>query len=222
VQLRTTLLALVVVSGFAVAVPATSLGGADRASPAAPAGPALDQAQQGQVTGQNATFQNVSLRNVTLRSVAVTRLVVNATRDGSRTETTLRNVTATAVEVENATIRNATFGRLSVDQQLATDLVGRVGTGVRPNDSLPSQPLEAQEIADRTLVGVEFGTLRIANASLGEVTVEDRSGDEIQDIQNATLSGREVTLTGGSAQNVTVVGLTADEAGGASNGTTDG
>lgn len=221
-QLRTTLLALLVVSGFAVAVPAVSLGTAERRSPAATAGPTLDQAQQGQVTGQNATFQNVSLRNVTLRSVAVTRLVVNATRDGSRTETTLRNVTATSVEVGNATIRNATFGRLSVDRRLATDLVGRVGTGVRPNESLPSQPLEAQEIADRTLVGVEFGTLRIANASLGDVTVEDRGGEEVQNIQNATLSGRDVTLDGGSARNVTVVGLTADEAGAASNGTTDG
>jgi len=216
VQLRTTLLALLVVSGFAVAVPATPPGGAER--PSAATASTLDQAQQGQVTGQNATFQNVSLRNVTLRSVAVTRLVVNATRDGSRTDTTLRNVTATSVEVGNATIRNATFGRLSVDQRLATDLVGRVGTGVRPDESLPSQPLEAQEIADRTLVGVEFGTLRIANASLGDVTVEDRGGEEVQNIQNATLSGRDVTLDGGSVQNVTVVGLTADEA---SNGTTD-
>jgi len=174
------------------------------------------------VSGENVTIRNVSLQNVTLQSVAVSRLVVNATEDGEQTETELRNVTASAVEVDNATIRNATFGRINLDRQLATDLLGQVGTGVTPEGTIPSQPLEAGEISDRVLVGVEFGELRVTDAALGNVTVEGTTSDDRQDVQNATLTGLDATLTGGAAQGVTIVGLSADESDAASNETTDG
>lgn len=210
-QLRATLTAILVVSAFAGAFSAAALGGGAAPAPNEPVDAPSAQAQEGQVTGENTTFQNVSLRNVTLQQVAVNRLVVNATVDGTERETTLRNVTASAVEVDNATIRNATFGRVTMNQQLATDLVGDVGTGVRPNESLPGEALEAQELSDRVLVGVEFGTLHINDASLENVTVEGTTTQDRQNIQNATVSGRGVTLTGGEAQDVTIVGLSADE-----------
>lgn len=209
-----TLTALVVASAFVVGFSSVPVGdGPPRTTPNAAERPADQRLAQEQdrITGRNVTIQNVTLSNVTLTNVVVNRLVVDnvSAAEGERT-VTLRNVSASTVQVRNASIRNLTFDTMGVNRSLSTALLGNVGTGVTPNDTLPSQPLEAQQLENRTVTGLEIGTLNVAGGAVANTTTQGRSPEVSLDAPAPELTGQGVTAEGMTVRNATVTGWSAD------------
>lgn len=226
-----TLTALVVASAFAVGFSPAAVGDAQPRiedarphagdadlRPAASVGtdrPAERRvAQQDPITGQNVTVQNVTLSNVTLVNVVVSRLVVDDVSVGATERTvTFRNVSGASVRVGNASVRNLTFDTMGINRSLSTALLGNVGTGIRPNDSLPRRPLQAKHLEDRIITGVEIGTLHVDGGAVVNTTIRDRP--EVESSTEAPapdLTGQGVTAEQMTVRNATVVGWSVDTA----------
>lgn len=210
-----TLTALVVTSALAVGFSSVPVGDASPrpSSSLAPDRPTDSLlAQEDRVTGRNVTIRNVSLSNVTLANVVVNRLrVTNVSVGGTEQNVTLRNVSARTVRVGNATIRNLTFDTVGMNRALSTALLGNVGTGVTPNDSLPTRPLQAQPLEDRIVTGVEIGTLNVSGGAVVNTTIRDSPAVESDpDAPAPELTGQGGTAEQMTVRNATVVGWSAD------------
>jgi hypothetical protein len=224
VTLKATLTALVAVSVFTVGFASVPVGGVG--SPSSPAASAVSQQptelspprpaeqdppQPEPITGDNVTIQNITLSNVTLTNVVVNRIVAtNVSIDGTEQTVELRNASASTVQVENATIRNVTFNTTSINQSLSTDLLSNVGTGVTPDDTLPSRPLQSAGLENRTVTGLEIGTLEITGAALDNLTAEAQSEKISPNAESPELSGQGVMAEQMTVSNATVTGWSAD------------
>lgn len=200
--------------GFASAGTASVPAGAESSTHDAADAPAAGTAdvalqQDGEIQGRNVTVSTVNLTNVTLENVYVNHLVANATRDGNEETVEYRNVSMSSVHVGNASIENLTFDTVGFDQEFSTDLLGEVGTGTDPEDTLPPEPMEGRNLSDRTITGIEFGQLEVSTASVRNVSVEP--GESSTNVTDGTVTGQGVSVETASATDVTVVGWSADE-----------
>lgn len=216
-RLELTLTAFVVASALAVGFSSVPVGDASPrpASSLAPDRPTdslLEQEEDDRVTGRNVTIRNVSLSNVTLANVVVNRLrVTNVSVGETERNVTLRNVSARTVRVGNATIRNLTFDTMGMSRSFSTALLGNVGTGVTPDDALPTRPLQAQPLEDRIVTGVEIGTLNVSGGAVVNTTIRDGPAVESDpDAPAPELTGQGGTAEGMTVRNATVVGWSAD------------